>query len=149
MSISSIFAQELLNGELFLFASGDLMIKWSGPARLDDYYTLKALRRQIALVDKQTAPSQKPVHKRNEELADDLVREVQELYTTLKTFGVFSEGPENMKKRVDLMKRIREDLGDVVLCSLKVANSFEIDISQSVHEKIYAVLKESEEPWKK
>lgn len=124
------------------------MIKWSSTTRLDDYFTVKALRRQVALANKHTEKRGVPVHKRNEELADDLVREVGELYQTLKVFGVFSQGPENMKKRADLMQRIREDLGDVVLSSLRVANALDIDVSHSVHEKIYPVLKESETPWK-
>ncbi len=125
------------------------MIKWSSTARLDDYYTLKALRRQIELVDKSFCSENKPRYQHNEELALSLCKEVEELCATLRVFGLFSNSPANMKKETEIMKRIRDDLGEVFLCSLRVANSLDIDVSQSVHDKIYSVLKESETPWKK
>ncbi len=125
------------------------MIKWSSTTRLDDYYTLKALRRQIELADKSLHSANKPRYQHNAELALSLCKQVEELCATLRVFGLFSNSNYNQKKEVEIMKRIREDLGEVFLCSLRVANSLDIDVSQSVHDKIYPVLKESETPWKK
>ncbi len=125
------------------------MIKWSSTTRLDDYYTLKALRRQIELADKSLCSKNKSRHKLNEELTLSLFRNVDELIKTMTVFGLLSSSPPNMKKETEILKRIREDLGEVFLCSLRVANSLDIDVSQSVHDKIYPVLKESETPWKK
>ncbi len=116
--------------------------------RLDDYYTVKALRRQIALVDNGKELSKKTSAKRNEHLATELNKEVEELIKTLKVFGLFSDSSSNLKQRVEIMKRIREDLGDVFLCSLRVANELDIDVSRSVHEKIAVELKNLEEPQK-
>lgn len=116
--------------------------------RLDDYYTVKALRKQIALADKGLGFDKKPPHKLNEELTETLCKEVDELCKTLKLFGLLSEEGINMRRRVEIMKRIREDLGDVFLYSLRVANSLDLDVSRSVHEKIYPILKNGESPWK-
>ncbi len=149
LSKCSILSYVVLYTGLFLLASGGSMIKWSSTMRLDDYFTVKALRRQIALADNFFEPQRKPNHKRNEELATALTKEVGELCQTLRTFGLFSDSGCDMKKRVEVMKRIREDLGEVFLCSLRVANSLDIDVSQSINEKIYPILKESETPWKK
>lgn len=118
------------------------LIKWTGTVRLDDYLTVKALRRQIALADKRSCLDGKPFHKRNEELADGLCREVDELCATLRVFGLFNDSSNDLKKRVDVMRRIREELGDVFLYSLRVANALDVDVSRSVHEKIYAALKD-------
>lgn len=120
------------------------MIKWSNTASLDSYYTVKGLRQQIALVDKNSSLNQKPMHKRNEELANVLAREVDELNQTLKIFGVFTESGNDLKKRVDIMKRIREELGDVFFYSFRVANALNIDVSRAVHEKIYSGLEKLE-----
>lgn len=123
-----------------------LVIRWSSTARLDDYYTLKALRRQIALVDKGDEISKKSAAKRNEHLANALTVEVEELIKTLKVFGLLSDSPSNMRKETEVLKRIREDLGDVFLCSLRVANELNIDVSGSIHEKIADRLQSMEQP---
>ncbi|MBI4406499.1 hypothetical protein HY571_01145 [Candidatus Micrarchaeota archaeon] len=125
------------------------MIKWSSTVRLDDYVTVKALRRQVALIDKTNGAAQKPRHRVNEELAETLAKEVAELSQTMRTFGMFSDSSNDLKKRVDLMRRVREDLGEVFLYTFRVANALDIDVTRSVHEKILKALKESEEPWMK
>ncbi len=125
------------------------MIKWGSSVRLDDYITLKALRRQVALVDKCRGLEGKQFCGRNEELASALERGVGELNQTLRAFNMFSNGSNDIKKRVELMKRVREDLADVFLCSLRVANALDVDVSRSLQDKIYPVLKSVEEPWTK
>ena len=110
--------------------------------RLDEYYTVRGLRRQVALADRLSDLSKKPVYKQNEELATLLSKEVEELCATLRVFGLFNDSGNDMKKRVEVMKRIREDLGKVFLSSFRVANSLDVDVSRSVHEKIYEALKE-------
>ncbi len=123
-------------------------MRWSSSARLDDYFTVKALRREIALVDKDSKLSKKPSHQRNEELATTLTKEVEGLNQTLRTFSFFSTSSSDMKGRIEIMKRIREELGDVFLYSLRIANELEIDVSRSVHEKIGQALKDYETPEK-
>ncbi len=128
---------------------GVWLIKWSSTVRLDDYVTVKALRRQVALIDKPNGSGHKPQHKINEELTEALAKEVAELSQTMRTFGLFSDSSNDLKKRVDLMRRIREDLGEVFLYTFRVANALDVDITRSVHEKVVKALKESEEPWMK
>ncbi len=125
-----------------------MVIKWSSTVRLDDYITVRALRRQIELIDNNNGLNKKPPHKRNEELVTALKNEVSELNATLKTFGVFSSNSSDLKKRVEIMKKIREDLGDVFLYTFRVANSLDVDVSRSVHEKIRHALRESGKPLK-
>ena len=113
--------------------------------RLDEYYTLKGLRREIALADKDNDLNKKPIHRRNEELVLILSNEVDTLNKTLKAFGMFSDNSRDLRKRVDIMKRVREELGGVFLSSLRVANLMDIDVSQSVKEKIYPALRALDE----
>ena len=126
------------------------MIKWSGSVRLDEYLTVKALRRQIALVDKHVEFSRKSRRNVNEQLSTSLCKEAEALFKTLRLFGFFSDSHTDVKKKVELMKRIREDIGDVFLSSLRVANALDVDVSRSVHEKIYPLIKDGGDlQWKK
>lgn len=122
------------------------MANWSGSVRLDEYVTIKALRRQIAFADRDGELFKKPQHKLNEELATSLCKEVEGLCATLRVFGLFADSCTDLKQRAEVMKRIREELGDVFLCSVRVANALDVDIARSVHEKIYPVLKNSDKP---
>ena len=125
------------------------MIKWSSTTRLDEYTTLKALRRQIALADYSYPLDRKPRHRRHLELALALSKEVADLNETLKVFGLFSESSKDLRKRVEIMRRIREDLGSVLLYSFRVANALDVDIARSIQEKIYPALEGMDQPWKK
>ncbi len=117
-----------------------MVTKWSSSTRLDEYYTVKGLRREIALVDENSDLYKKPIHQLNKELVCTLSHDVDMLNKTLKAFGMFSDNSRDLRKRVDIMKRVREELGSVFLSSLRVANSMDIDVSQSVKEKIYPAL---------
>ncbi len=123
-----------------------MLIKWSNTMRLDDYYTVKALRRQIALIDRTGELSKKAPDKRGEALGNVLIDEVAKLNETLRTFGSCSTSGRDIKRRVEVMKKVREDIGEVFLCSLRVANALDVDVSRSVHEKIYPALKKLDEP---
>ncbi|MFH0713702.1 MAG: MazG nucleotide pyrophosphohydrolase domain-containing protein [Candidatus Micrarchaeota archaeon] len=123
-------------------------VAWSSMARLDEYCTVKALRRQIALIDRpaKAGGSFREEHEKSGEMVAGLAREVEELNKTMRTFGVFSRSSRDLKKRIIIMKKIREELGDVFLYSLRVANSLDIDVSKAVHEKIYPELKKIDKP---
>ncbi len=117
------------------------MLRLSCGGRLDDYKTVRALRREAALYSMQGS---KPAPQYNKELAIALSDQVTQLHETMNNLGIFSPEPKNIKKNVKLMHRIREEFGNVLYTCLLVANNLNIDISKSVQERLIDVkLKEN------
>ncbi len=95
---------------------------WSNGTRLDNYFTINALRRQVALLCE------------NQEHGDS-VKIIKEKSTALEELLLTLQGEKNTKKQVETMKKIKQNLGELFFQTFNLANQLNFDISSSIQQK--------------